>query len=62
MGVIWWYWPQSSRIETHCKSSNSCWKSASQYNLKLGDKRLKAVAVTIGPGQQQSLNAGIAIA
>lgn len=31
-------------------------------NLKKGDPRLKAIAVTIGPGQEKSLTVGIRLA
>ena len=31
-------------------------------DIKKGDPRLKAIAVTIGPGQEISLNTGIRIA
>ena len=33
-----------------------------KYDLKKGDPRLKAIAVTIGPGQEKSLNVGIKFA
>ena len=32
------------------------------YDLKSSDKRLKAIAVTIGPGQEKSINVGINLA
>lgn len=34
----------------------------SELNIKKGDPRLKAIAVTIGPGQEKGLNAGITFA
>lgn len=37
-------------------------KSMRAYDLKKGDPRLKAIAVTIGPGQEKSLNVGIKLA
>lgn len=30
-----------------------------EYNITKGDKRLEAIAVTIGPGQEKSINVGI---
>lgn len=37
-------------------------KTMKEYDLSKGDPRLKAIAVTIGPGQEKSLNMGIKIA
>lgn len=37
-------------------------KAMKDYDLSKGDPRLKAIAVTIGPGQEKSLNMGIKIA
>jgi tRNA A37 threonylcarbamoyltransferase TsaD len=34
----------------------------SDLSLKKGDPRLKAIAVTVGPGQEKGLNAGIKFA
>eukprot|EP00347_Sterkiella_histriomuscorum_P019632 403340883 len=33
-----------------------------QYKLTKGDKRLRSIAVTVGPGQEKSLNVGIQLA
>lgn len=33
-----------------------------KYNITKGDKRLEAIAVTIGPGQEKSVNVGIQLA
>jgi len=37
-------------------------KTMKEYDLGKGDPRLKAIAVTIGPGQEKSLNMGIKLA
>jgi len=34
-------------------------KAFKEYNIQKGDKRLEAIAVTIGPGQEKSVNIGI---
>ncbi len=34
-------------------------KTLNEYGIMPGDPRLRAIAVTIGPGQERSLNIGI---